>query len=671
VKGAVRMLAESGTIRYSGQEIVAIAAIDKKTADEALRAIEIEYQVKAPVLNSKEAREEGSPLVYEKRKARKNPPNANEGPLFPEGWEGNLRGPLKLLSYKDRAARKAIEEAKTKGFLAQGSYCTQQQSHTSFEPHACVAYWQSDEKLLVHMSTQSVARVAEDIAERFGLHTKNVTLLAPFVGGGFGSKTSIGQESLAAIELAKLLGAPVRVALDRSEELLLGGSRPASEVNISVAADEAGEATGISAITYSNAGVAVGTAVGLVMRLIYPKIPKELADYDVVTNTPPGMPFRGPGGPPAFFALEQCIDEIAQKRQEDPITLRRRWDPNVVRNKLYDWAEALPIWKERASLKDTGRYRRGIGLASASWLCFAQPGSQVQLDAGPSGLTARSSTQDTGNGTKTTIAVAIAKVLGITPREIDVQIGDSRFVEGPMTAGSRTTSSIAPAAADAAQRLIDELVEFAQERLKLSGATWAPGGIKHSKGFLPYKELLRSVPHLTVIGKRKKDDGGYVLPFSLSIADTTLHSALAAGVQVTELTVDTRLGKIQINKIWGGYGVGKIVVPELALGQTRGGIIQGIGFTLYEERRLDPNQGYHLTHNLEDYHIAGIGDIPEMEIFYEESGFENVTGNAVGLGELVKLPVAASICNAVNQATGWRPKELPLRPERVLGGLTK
>ena len=343
----------------------------------------------------------------------------------------------------------------------------------------------------------------------------------------------------------------------------------------------------------------------------------------------------------------------------------------MIRNKLYDWAEALPIWKERASLKDTGRYRRGIGFASASWFCFVQPGSQVQVDAGPSGLTARSSTQDTGNGSKTTIAVAIANVLGIEPREINVQIGDSRFVEGPMTAGSRTTSSIAPAAADAAQKLIDELVEFAQERLQLSEVAWAPGGLKHSKGFLPYKELLRAVPHLTVIGKRKKDEGGYVIPFGLSVSDTSHHSALSAGVQLTEVTVDTRLGKIQINKIWGGYGAGKIVVPQLALNQTKGGIIQGIGFTLYEERRLDPIKGYHLTHNLEDYRIAGIGDIPEIEVFFQEDGFENVTGRSVGLGELVKLPVAASICNAVNQATGWRPTELPLRPERVLRGITK
>jgi xanthine dehydrogenase YagR molybdenum-binding subunit len=670
VKGVVRMLAESGNIRYTGQEIVAVAAIDRKVADEAVKAIKVEYEVKTPLLDSKKARQKEAEPVYLARAEKKQLPNANEGPLFPEPWEeNNLRGPLKLLSYKDRAARKAIEEAKTKGHLAQGVFITQQHSHTSLEPHATVAVWESKKKLTVHMSTQSVKRVAEDIAERFELEQEDVTLLAPYVGGGFGAKTTIGQEALAAIELARLTNAPVRVVLDRGEEILVGGTRPESEVNISVATDEKGEATGISAITYSNAGVAVGTQVGALFRLIYPKIPKELVDYDVVTNAPPGLPFRAPGGPPAAFALEQCIDELAKKCNEDPIKLRRSWDPNPNRNKLYDWIETIPEWKDRATTPDKGRYRKAVGFASASWFCFVQPDSQLQLDAAPSGFTARTATQDTGNGSRTTIAISIANTLGVEPKDINVKIADSRYVEGPMTAGSRTTGSITPVAVDAAKRMIDELVEFAEDRLNLVEPTWENGGIRHSKGFLPWKELLKSVSHISVIGKRKKDEGGYVMPFKLDIADTSLHSALSSGVQLSEILIDTRLGKIQVTKVWGGYAVGKIVVPKLARSQIRGGIIQSMGQALYEERRIDKNKGYHLTHGLEDYRIPGIGDIPEIDIHFYEEGFEKVTGGSVGLGELVMLAGPASIANAVTQATGWRPRQLPLRPERILEGI--
>ena len=150
---------------------------------------------------------------------------------------------------------------------------------------------------------------------------------------------------------------------------------------------------------------------------------------------------------------------------------------------------------------------------------------------------------------------------------------------------------------------------------------------------------------------------------------TAVERAVAASLQVIEVEIDTRLGRIWVPRTWAGYGVGRIVAPTLAHSQATGGIVQGISYALYEERRLDPHQGFLLTAGLEDYRVMGIGDVGEIHVHFDETGYEKVRGRQVGLAELVTLAPAAAIGNAVFDATGWRPYELPLRPDRVLQGV--
>jgi xanthine dehydrogenase YagR molybdenum-binding subunit len=140
-------------------------------------------------------------------------------------------------------------------------------------------------------------------------------------------------------------------------------------------------------------------------------------------------------------------------------------------------------------------------------------------------------------------------------------------------------------------------------------------------------------------------------------------------VHVTEVEVDTRLGRVRATRVWGGVAAGRIYNTRLARSQCEGSIIQGVGFALYEQRHTDPATGAVLTANLEDYRIPGIGDVPEMEIYFHQDGWDHVRGGGVGLGEVATLGVAASVGNAVFNATGWRPRELPIRPDRLLEGL--
>jgi xanthine dehydrogenase YagR molybdenum-binding subunit len=667
VRAVYRLLNQSGLVRYAGQEIVAIAADDAHTAEAALAAVDIAYETRPPLLGMDRALADGAEPVYPDSRDRKKAPNANEGPMMPMRWRGNLRGPLTFFSRRGKRAQKLIAEARA-GNVVRGTYHTQPQSHTSLEPHACVAEWQGESKLTVHCSTQAVTRMKEDIATRWKLREEDVHVLAAYVGGGFGGKADLSPDIIACVELARAAKKPVRLVLDRREELTVGGLRPEQKFEVALAADDAGKMAGMTVKGHADAGVAVGSSSSALFRIMYPG-PKALEDWDVTTHAPPGKPMRGPGGPTAFFALEQAVDELAHARGEDPIALRRRWDDNPPRLRLYDWAAALPVWRERGAVGgDRGRFRRGVGLAAAGWIGVVHTAARVRVDASPDGgLVASTAAQDMGNGTRTAIAHGVASVLGIPPSEVTVRVGDSHDVPGPMSAGSRTTTSVVPAAQEATRELRDALVRFARDRLGLPGAEAIEGGVRHEKGVMPWRELVKAAPAMTFVGQRRRDRGGYFLPFS--VGGMALVKYLSGAVQVTEVEVDMRLGRVRVSRVWGGYGVGRIVVPALARSQAHGGILQGISYALYEERRLDPTHGGVLTGGLEDYRILGIGDAPEIEIHFDESGFENVNGGSVGLGELVALAPAASIANAVFHATGFRPRELPMRIDRMIAGV--
>lgn len=666
VRGIVDLMDGRTSIRHAGQEIVAIAAVDEATAARAVAAVKVEYDVKTPVLSIPDARAEGAPSVYPKRKGRKSAPNASEGPLLPEAWDGNVRGPLKLLSKAKRKAVGKLDDAREKGTAVEGVWTTAAQCHTTLEPHAAVAQWPTEDTLVVHVSTQAVRVCAEDLAQRFDLRQDAVTVISNYIGGGFGGKGKLESEAIIATELARVCGAPVRYVLERREELMIGGYRPGTQLDLAAAVDDEGELA-VVAQSYSNSGVAVGHTVTPLWRMLYPGAPKRLEDIDVVTHAPPGKPFRGPGGPQAYWALEQAVDELAHARGEDPLAMRHRWDPNPARQPLYKWATGIDAWRNRAKPgADKGRYRRGVGLAFGTWFVFCSPKTRVQVETGPDGIVVSTACQDIGNGTRTVLANTVAEQLGVSASDVTVKIGNSRYVPGPTSAGSRTVSSLVPACVVACHALKEELFDDAKDRLSLRGAVATSRGVEHEGGIVPWAKLAETSPPLSVVGRRPKDKGGYFLP---PVAGVAFEKYTSASIQVVEIEVDTRLGKTRAVQTWGGFGVGKLVSPQLARSQAAGGILQAISYTLYEERRLAPERGYLLTGGLEDYRLMGMGDAPEMHIHFHEEGFENIPQRSAGLGEIVTLAPPAAIGNAMFHAVGWRPKDLPLRPDLVLKGL--
>src|SRR4051812_22353468 len=368
VGAAISLLAEDRMVRFVGQPIAAVAAADRKAALAAIAAIRVVSEALPWVIGADAARAPGAPAVFDKA-SRKKAGNVSEVAPAPAPWKHNVRGPSAAFSLKAKKARQWLAAAREahNALLVEGTFRTATQQHACLEPHAAVARFDGD-RLTVHASTQWIFHLMEQIAKRYKLDPAKVRVIADHVGGGFGSKASLGMETIAAIELAREAKAPVRVAFDSHEELSVTGYRPAAEIKIALLPSEAGALKAPSLTAHADTGAAVNSTIAALARLIYPAEAKHLADYDVISNLPPGAAFRGPGGPPMAFALEQAVGEAAPRLKVDPIALRKRWDTDPNRGRLYDWAAGLDVWKNRKDPSaQSGRYRRGVGVATGYW----------------------------------------------------------------------------------------------------------------------------------------------------------------------------------------------------------------------------------------------------------------------------------------------------------------
>ena len=663
VGAAISLLADDRMVRYVGQPIAAIAAKDRKTALAAIAAITVESQRLPAVIGLDAARKPDAPVVFEKS-SRKKAANVSEGGAgAPASWNGNVRGPTAAFSQKAKKARGLLADARAarNPLLVEEAFRTSAQQHASLEPHATVARFDGD-RLTVHVSTQAVFHVMELLAKRYKLTHDKIRVIADHVGGGFGSKGALGIETLAAIDLAREAKAPVRIAYDRHEELSVTGYRPAAELKIALLPSAQGDLKALSLTAHADTGAAINSTLAALARLIYPAEAKELVDYDVISNLPPGAPFRGPGGPPMAFALEQAIDEAALRMKVNPIALRKRWDPNPNRQRLYDWASSLDVWSNATTLQlQTGRYRRGVGVATGYWLYLWQPGVKVELSVKGGRIVASTATQDIGQGSRTVIANTVAREFGLEADDIEVRIGDSNLPEGPGAGGSRSTASVIPPTLLAVEKL-KAAIERNARRAPVPGSN------------APWRQLIAASPDLSVSATRPEDEKpsapgvrsplreagliGIIFSWMMRrMSNIAVGAGVPSSVQVIEVEVDTWLGHVRVLRVHTGIAVGKIAAPALARSQATGSVIQGLGYALYEARETDPRTGDILTAGMEDYRIPGIADTPEFDVHFDEGGFDHVLGGSVGIGEVATVPTSprSPMRSATRPASG-RPK---------------
>ena len=422
----VDLLGEHRSVVYAGQPIAAVAAETLAEARRLAADFPIEITPKPFVTDAAAAKADGAAVVFPDQSRSQDGTECRRGRVVSRpvvrqpAWAGDR--PIPRRDRQSTHSRRPATAATL--VLAELELGTAMQLHTSFEPHCTVADWSDPAKLRVWTSTQGVHLVHEELAEHYGLDPSAIELNADFVGGGFGAKLAITPDMHGAIQLSKKARRPVRLVLDRREELTATGNRPGSVSNVSLLVGDDNSYEALVMNNEAHAGSGINGAYGVVAALTYRRAPKMTRDTDVVTNTPPGAPFRGPGGPTAAWALESTVDQAAHQLGRDPIDVRRGLDKNPKRIALYDWAQDLDLWKSRRSVgADTGRFRRGVGVAAANWMYMLDPATEVEVAVENGQLVVSIGTQDMGTGSKTVMAKAVAEVFDIEPSEVTVRMG--------------------------------------------------------------------------------------------------------------------------------------------------------------------------------------------------------------------------------------------------------
>jgi xanthine dehydrogenase YagR molybdenum-binding subunit len=637
-------------IRYSGQPIAAVAATSPQAATEAASLIKVRYEEFPFVLTADDARKPNAPLVFPAPAAQAETAGGGGGDEnVPQ--EGNVRGPEKA-----RPGRGGDKGDLQQGFansaaVVEGNYRTQVQTHSALETHGVVADWKPD-SLTVYASTQSTLSVRDELAALFKLPKTKVRVITEYMGGGFGAKFGAGNSGAVAAQLSKQAGAPVKLFCDRKEEHWTGGNRPDSQATVKLGASKDGKLQAIEFTSYGTAGVGTGAGTAGPAQAMYECPNVKTAEYDVFTNASPGAAFRAPGHPQGAFALEQAMDELAEKLGIDPVALRDVNDLSAARREERRIGAEKFGWKEklRKANSDPGPIKRGVGFAQAVWyrIVNMDSGCEVRIHRDGS-VEALSAVQDIGGGIKTVIAQVVAEELGIEPRQVQVTIGDTNSPPGPPSGGSMTTGSITPAVRNAAYKAKQELLE--QTKTALRGQDPATFSLKQLAAKLPTEMVTATARRSPEYGKRER--------------------MFLGGVQFADVTVDTETGIIKVNHVVAVHDCGRPMNILQLESQVNGGVLQGISYALYEQRVLDRKTGIMVNPNMEQYKIVGSFETPKIEAYFIEDYLARSSTDAGGIGEPATIPTSAAIANAFYNATGVRLRELPMNPPRVLAALGK
>ncbi len=664
----------SDKARFHGDEVAAVAAIDEDTAEEALELIEVEYEELPFVTDSLEAMQPGAPLVHDDKPA-------------------NIAAEFKV------EAGDVDQAFKDSYIIYEDRYYTNQVYQAYMEPMSALADVDLSGRITMWTGSQIPSMMRMTYAKALGISVDNIRVIIPDYGGAFGAKMENNIHLVAAV-LAQKARAPVRLVNTRYEDFIAGNPRVPMYIDIKLGATKEGILTGKEVQVVGAAGsrlvysmVIVSTACYRVDSL-YRFQHVRSKGYTVYTNTVPTSCFRGFGNSQATFVLESALDMIADQLNMDPAELRIKNGIGPNETSIHGWKITSSGLKEcvtkataKADWEKTRRQKeplKGIGLACCNHVSGNRPfarefdGGAGIVRIGRDGrVTVYHGESDMGQGQKTTFAQIAAERLGV-PLEMvhvaDVDTDISPFGLGSFaTRGTLMGGNGVLAAADEAFKQLAEVaaemleadikdIECRQGRFFVSGTPE-----KH----VPFKEVAEQAT-FNRHGAPVVATGFWEPPTVLPDPETkygNISPAYPFACQIAEVEVDPDTGQVTVTNFVGAHDVGRAINPLSTEGQIRGGVAQGLGWTLMENMAYQ--DGKIINADFVDYIVPSALDVPEIKPILVEPIEPNGPYGAKGIGEPALNPTMAAITNAIYDATGIRVKELPVSPEKLLTELKK
>jgi len=667
-------------VRHVGDRVAIAAAETPELAQEALDLIDVEYDLLPVVVDPEAAMEEGAPVIHD------------------EPDTDGIHDPERNIVHHIEAHTGDVDAAFAEAdHLFEGTYRTPKQQQVHLEPHVCITYFDEDERLVIRTSTQVPFHIRRMVAPLIGLPVKQIRVIKPRIGGGFGNKQELILEDLCS-HLTLATHRPVRMEYTRTQEFTSSRSRHANIIRYKIGVkDEKVTAASLYLIGDTGAYGAHALTVNMVggfkgLTLYNPPNVQFISDV-MYTNTPPAGAFRGYGAMQCQYGIEVLMEEIATSLGLDVVKFKRKnWlrvgEPMYLSKALGEGREGVEQSLQTSALdqcvdigrlatdfeakrekhrQQDGRYRHGIGMAvvmHGSGIADLDMASATLKMNDDGSFNLLMGATDLGTGSDTILAQMAAEILGVPLDDIIVYSSDTDFTPFDKGAYASSTTYISGGAVrKAALKIKEQLLEHAS--LMLGGIDMhdlelqdrqvkAPDGRSISLAEIGLSSLHQQNQHQIIASASHKSP--------LSPPPTA--------AQFAEIVVDMETGKINTERLLMVVDCGRVINPATASGQVEGGMAQALGFALEEEMLFD-DDGQPLNPNLSRYHIPRAAEMPAMDVIFVQTDEPSGPFGAKSVSEISIDGVAPAIASAIHDATGVWMRELPYTPERVTSALSK
>jgi putative selenate reductase molybdopterin-binding subunit len=665
-------------VRHVGDRVAIVAAETLETANQALNLIDVEYEILPHVLDCEEAMKKNAPIIHDEEDT--------------EGIYNSSQNIVHHLEAEVGDPDKAFMEA---DLVQEGEFRTPKQQHAQMEPHVCITYFDEDNRLVVRTSTQVPFHVRRIIAPLIGLPIKQIRVIKPRIGGGFGGKQEILLEDLCS-HLTIATGRPIKMEYTRSQEFTSGRSRHRQVIRYKLAIkDEIVTGAELNLIgdtgAYGTHALTVNMVGGFKGLTLY-NAPNSRFICDVVyTNTPPAGAYRGYGAMQEQFAIEVLMEEIAEKLKLDVVEFKKKnwlklgelmhlarklgegregYDQQMESSAIDECVtvglKATDYYQKRKSFsKDTGNIRRGIGMSvmiHGSGIAGLDMGAATIKMNDDGSFNLLIGATDLGTGSDTILAQMAAEQLGVDVEDIIVYSSDTDFTPFDKGAYASSTTYISGGAVvKAAKKVRDMIITHAAKMLRIETSE---NLVLENKSVKSPDGKRVSLEDIALSSLHQLDQHQIMATAS----NMSYVSPPPTGAQFAEITLNKDTGEIQIDRLLMIVDCGRVINPITAAGQAEGGMAQALGFTMFEDTYFD-DKGRITNDQFGTYRLYKSDDVPPMDVIFVQTDEPSGPYGAKSIAEIAVDGVAPAMINAIHNASGVWFRDLPITTEKLLEGL--